>query len=107
MGYLGFHRRSRPEQVDHKRNNQSAEIQHPAEDHPILCHTPTGQNLRQGQRRQSMRDALRCLIDTRCPSYRSPSTLNVLLSSAQFEREVNSERIRDKIAVSKRIIASD
>jgi DNA invertase Pin-like site-specific DNA recombinase len=54
-----------------------------------------------------MRDALRCSIDTRCPSYRSPSTLNVLLSFAQFEREVTSERIRDKIAFSKRIIASD
>jgi hypothetical protein len=42
MGYLGFHRRSRPEQVDHKRNNQSAEIQHPAQDHPILLLMPTG-----------------------------------------------------------------
>ena len=30
------------------------------------------------------------------------STLNVLLSFAQFEREVTSERIRDKIAASKR-----
>src|SRR6516225_5973311 len=29
-------------------------------------------------------------------------TLNVLLSFAQFEREITSERIRDKIAVSKR-----
>ncbi len=29
-------------------------------------------------------------------------TLNVLLSFAQFEREVTSERIRDKIAGSKR-----
>jgi site-specific DNA recombinase len=29
-------------------------------------------------------------------------TLNVLLSIAQFEREVTSERIRDKIAASKR-----
>ena len=29
-------------------------------------------------------------------------TLNVLLSFAQFEREVISERIRDKIAASKR-----
>ena len=29
-------------------------------------------------------------------------TLNVLLSFAQFEREVPSERIRDKIAASKR-----
>ena len=45
-------------------------------------------------------------------SYRSPRrsattsmgrlTLNVLLSFAQFEREVTSERIRDKIAASKR-----
>ena len=29
-------------------------------------------------------------------------TLNVLLSFAQFEREVTSERIRDKIAASKK-----
>ena len=29
-------------------------------------------------------------------------TLNVLLSFAEFEREVTSERIRDKIAASKR-----
>ncbi len=29
-------------------------------------------------------------------------TLNVLLFFAQFEREVTSERIRDKIAASKR-----
>ena len=29
-------------------------------------------------------------------------TLNVLLSFAQFEREVTGERIRDKIATSKR-----
>ena len=29
-------------------------------------------------------------------------TLNVLLSFAQFEREVTTERIRDKIAASKR-----
>jgi site-specific DNA recombinase len=29
-------------------------------------------------------------------------TLNVLLSLAQFEREVTGERIRDKIAASKR-----
>jgi site-specific DNA recombinase len=29
-------------------------------------------------------------------------TLNVLLSFAQFEREVTRERIRDKIAASKR-----
>ena len=32
----------------------------------------------------------------------SAQTLNVLLSFAQFEREVTSERIRDKIAASKR-----
>jgi site-specific DNA recombinase len=31
-----------------------------------------------------------------------PLTLNVLLSFAQFEREVTGERIRDKIAASKR-----
>jgi site-specific DNA recombinase len=47
-----------------------------------------------------------------CPSFRSSSsstrpplgrlTLNVLLSFAQFEREVTAERIRDKIAASKR-----
>jgi DNA invertase Pin-like site-specific DNA recombinase len=33
-------------------------------------------------------------------------TLNVLLSFAQFEREVTSERIRDKIAASKRKAAA-
>jgi hypothetical protein len=43
---LGFHHRARPKQVDHKRNNQSAEIHHPAEDHPILRLRPTGWNLR-------------------------------------------------------------
>ncbi len=32
-------------------------------------------------------------------------TLNVLLSFAQFEREVTSERIRDKIAASKRKVS--
>src|SRR3982074_1929198 len=51
-------------------------------------------------------------MPTGCRSSRSPSsstprplgrlTLNVLLSFAQFEREVTSERIRDKIAASKR-----
>jgi hypothetical protein len=35
-------------------------------------------------------------------SYVGRLTLNVLLSFAQFEREVTSERIRDKIAASKR-----
>jgi hypothetical protein len=51
QGYedLGFHRRARPKQVDDNSNNQSAEIHHPAEDHPILRFTPTGWNLRQGQ----------------------------------------------------------
>src|SRR5438046_9771175 len=50
---------------------------------------------------------------TACRSWRSPSslntttsmgrlTLNVLLSLAQFEREVTGERIRDKIAASKK-----
>ena len=34
-------------------------------------------------------------------------TLNVLLSFAQFEREVTGERIRDKIAASKKIGAVD
>jgi hypothetical protein len=38
----GFDRRAWPEQVDHNRKNQSAEIQHPSEDHPILRFTPTG-----------------------------------------------------------------
>jgi site-specific DNA recombinase len=31
-----------------------------------------------------------------------PLTLNILLSFAQFEREVIGERVRDKIAASKR-----
>jgi hypothetical protein len=35
-------RRARPEQIDHNRKNQSAKIQHPAKDHPILHPTPTG-----------------------------------------------------------------
>ena len=34
--------------------------------------------------------------------FRGRLTLNVLLSFAQFEREVTSERIRDKISASKR-----
>ena len=34
-------------------------------------------------------------------------TLNVLLSFAQFEREVTSERIRDKISASKRCLCLD
>jgi site-specific DNA recombinase len=53
-----------------------------------------------------------CSMPTRRRSYRSPSssippplwadlTLNLLLSFAQFEREVTSERIRNKIALSK------
>jgi len=33
---------------------------------------------------------------------KNSGTLNVLLSFAQFEREVTAERIRDKIAASKR-----
>ena len=36
------------------------------------------------------------------PRRRPHVTLNVLLSFAQFEREVTSERIRDKITASKR-----
>src|ERR1700755_1031044 len=36
------------------------------------------------------------------PSPMGPLTLNVLLSFAQFEREVTGERIRDKIAASKK-----
>jgi len=39
---LGFQRRARPEQIDHNPQNLSAEIQHPAQDHPILRFTPTG-----------------------------------------------------------------
>jgi len=50
-----------------------------------------------------------CAIYTRKSSeegleqdFNSLHALNVLLSFAQFEREVTSERIRDKIAASKR-----
>src|SRR5450756_2291434 len=52
-----------------------------------------------------------CSINMECRSSRSPShstpppaweTLNVLLSFAQLEREVIGERVRDKIAASKR-----
>ncbi|MGB8617780.1 MAG: hypothetical protein WCD65_09660 [Pseudolabrys sp.] len=39
---LGFQRRARSEQIDDNPKNYSAEIQHPAEDHPILRLTPTG-----------------------------------------------------------------
>ena len=46
---LGFQRRARSEQIDDNPKNYSAEIQHPAGDHPILRLTPTGWNLRQGQ----------------------------------------------------------
>ena len=46
---LGFQRRARSDQIDDNPKNYSAEIQHPAEDHPILRLTPTGWNLRQGQ----------------------------------------------------------
>jgi site-specific DNA recombinase len=35
-------------------------------------------------------------------SFNTTTTLNVLLSFAQFEREVTGERIRDKIAASKK-----
>jgi hypothetical protein len=46
---LGFQRRARSDQIEDNPKNYSAEIQHPAEDHPILRLTPTGWNLRQGQ----------------------------------------------------------
>jgi hypothetical protein len=39
---LGFQRRARSDQIDDNPKNYSAEIQHPAEDHPILRLTPTG-----------------------------------------------------------------
>ena len=41
---LGFQRRARSEQIDDNPKNYSAEIQHPAEDRPILRLTPTGWN---------------------------------------------------------------
>jgi len=40
---------SAPEQIDYGRENYPAEIQYPAEDHPILRLSPTGWDLRQGQ----------------------------------------------------------
>ena len=43
---LGLQGRTRPEKIDYKTDGKFAEIQHPAEDHPILRYTPTGQNLR-------------------------------------------------------------
>jgi chromate reductase, NAD(P)H dehydrogenase (quinone) len=46
---LGFQRRARSEQINDNLKNYSAEIQHPAEDHPVLPLSPTGWNLRQGQ----------------------------------------------------------
>jgi hypothetical protein len=46
---LGLQRRAWPEQIEDGLKNYPAEIQHPAEDHPILPLLPTGWNLRQGQ----------------------------------------------------------
>jgi hypothetical protein len=46
---LGLQRRARQKQIDDNPKNYSAEIQHPAENHPILCLLPTAWNLRQGQ----------------------------------------------------------
>jgi hypothetical protein len=43
---LGLHRRTRPEQVNHNRKKQSAEIQQSTKDHPILRFTPSEWNLR-------------------------------------------------------------
>src|SRR5476649_1949263 len=42
------------------------------------------------------------LVEGNSTSSMGRLTLNVLLSSAQFEREVTGERIRDKIAASKK-----
>jgi hypothetical protein len=47
--HLGPQRRAGPEQIDDSLKNYPAEIQHAAEDHPILRLMPTGWNLRQGQ----------------------------------------------------------
>ena len=47
---LGFQRRARSEQIEDNPDNYSAEIQHPAEHHPILRLTPTGWNLRDRDR---------------------------------------------------------
>jgi len=47
--HLGPQRRAWPEQIDDSLKNYPAEIQHAAEDHPILRLMPTGWNLRQGQ----------------------------------------------------------
>jgi hypothetical protein len=47
--HLGPQRRAWPEQIDDGLKNYPAEIQHAAEDHPILRLIPTGWNLRQGQ----------------------------------------------------------
>jgi hypothetical protein len=72
--HLGFQRRARSEQIDDNPKNYSAEIQHPAEDHPILCLTPTGWNLRQGQVLPNFRQHLawaeglrNVIITARCP----------------------------------------
>jgi hypothetical protein len=46
---LGLQRHARPQQIDDNPKFYSAEIQHPAEDHPILRLSPTVWNLRQGQ----------------------------------------------------------
>jgi len=46
---FGFQRCARPEQIDDNSEDYPAEIQHSAEDHPILRLKPTRSNLRQGQ----------------------------------------------------------
>jgi hypothetical protein len=51
--HLGPQRRAWPEQIDDSLKNYPAEIQHAAEDHPILRLMPTGWNLRQGQEEPS------------------------------------------------------
>ena len=60
------------EQIDDNPKNYSAEIQHPAEDHPILRLTPTGWNLRQGQGRKGpeptiLKEQIGNPAQTECP----------------------------------------
>jgi hypothetical protein len=64
----GLQRRAWPEQINDSLKNYPAEIQHPAEDHPILRLMPTGWNLRQGQVSQKLNDTGG--VKKRCPGRR-------------------------------------
>jgi site-specific DNA recombinase len=91
-------------------------IGHPASSarqHPALSHQTTSdmaatqQGCGASAAWKAAYDQYKCVVRLRHPQFNTTTsmgrlTLNVLPSFAQFEREVTSERIRDKIATSKR-----